>query len=66
MVWCANILSSADLGNPAEYGTIIWIDLGTTYSCVCVHRDGHVDIIANSQGDQITASWVSFRDDGQL
>lgn len=45
--------------------TIIGIDLGTTYSCLAIYKDGEATVIPTASG-RTMPSWVAFTNQGKL
>ena len=49
-----------------EDGYACGLDLGTTFSCIGVFRNGGVEIIPNRNGDKITPSIVTILDENKI
>ena len=47
-------------------GTVIGIDVGTTYSSVGISRNGRVEILQNELGNRATPSYVTFSETGEI
>ena len=61
-----NKMENSNKRNESKSDTVIGIDLGTTFSCVGVFQNHHVDIISDPNGYRTIPSYVFFSDSGEI
>lgn len=58
--------TSSSSSSRLDPSPVIGIDLGTTFSCVAIWKDGHVEVIADEAGQRTMPSVVAFRGEERL